>query len=182
MRLFVGIPVSGELKEKIRVIQKELEETGADLKLVEEENLHFTVKFLGEVEEEKVEIVKNSLRNVVEQFKSFAAGIGGVGFFPNEDYIRAIWLGVKGGEEKFLELLKGVHSSLEQIKEERRKPEAHLTIARMRNAKKKDLLKEKCKKVDSEVGEMEIKELVLYSSELTKKGPKYEVVDRFELK
>ena len=64
MRVFVGIPVAEEVKEQILKFQKELLKSGADVKLVEPQNLHFTLKFLGEASYTNVEKIKSQLKEI----------------------------------------------------------------------------------------------------------------------
>lgn len=181
MRCFVAVAVPEELKNKMLKIQDKLEQAGADLKLVEKENLHFTVKFLGEISDKEIEEVKTFLSDLEEN--SFGISIKGAGVFPNEDYIKTIWLGIEENKEKLLRLIEKINQGLDEIREEKRKPEAHLTLARVKSAKNKEKLKMLVKELkDVEIGKMEVGSLKLMASELTPEGPKYRVLAEFKLK
>ena len=178
-RLFVGVPVSDEIKERIKPLFDELNEIGADLNLVSLENLHFTIKFLGDVNEEKTEEIKDKLSEVVKIF--FTVKLKQVGTFPSLQRINVIWIGTDSQE--LVSLMKEVDEKLDYIKKNDFEQEvAHLTIARVKSGKNKLELQEFVKKFEQEeFGEMIINKMILYESELTPAGPKYKVVKEFYL-
>ncbi|MBU0470550.1 MAG: RNA 2',3'-cyclic phosphodiesterase [Nanoarchaeota archaeon] len=180
-RLFVSVPVSEKIKEKIALLIDELKKTGADFNFVSLENLHFTVKFLGDVEESKLEEIKNKLRAALTDFKKFKIELKEVGVFPSLERITVIWIGVEGNE--FVSLIKKVVLSLDYIrKEEHENIIPHLTIARVKSGRNKDQLQESLKTFKEEVyGTMEIKEIDLCESKLTSKGPVYTVLEKFSI-
>jgi len=181
MRCFIAIAVPEELKEKILEVQNKLKQAGANLKLVERENLHFTVKFLGEIEENQIKEVKEFLASLEE--KSFEISIKGLGVFPTEDYIKVVWLGVEKNQDVFLNLIKKINKNLDKIRKEKKELNTHLTIARVRSAKNKNELKAAVQDLkETEIGEMQVNSLKLISSELTPEGPKYTELAEFELK
>ncbi len=92
MRCFVAVDIDENLKDKIINIQKELATLG-NMKLVEKQNLHFTLKFLGEINERTIKEVMNKLESIAKQTQSFTINIQGMGAFPSLDYIRVVWIG-----------------------------------------------------------------------------------------
>ena len=95
-RLFVGIPVSAEIREKTTLLLKELQHTGAELKLASPENLHITLHFLGKMEKGKISLVEQFLSSVT--LKSFSAKIRGIDAFPNVANMKVIWAGLESKE------------------------------------------------------------------------------------
>ncbi|RLG46843.1 MAG: RNA 2',3'-cyclic phosphodiesterase, partial [Thermoproteota archaeon] len=84
LRLFVAVDVQGEEERaKIREIQQKISSCGADVKLVEPENLHVTLKFLGRTDPGRVEVVAETLERAVSGFEPFTAELRGVGAFPS---------------------------------------------------------------------------------------------------
>lgn len=97
MRLFVGIPIPSEIKKEIIVLQKGLQSSGADLSVVSENNLHFTLKFLGEIDEKNgknieesrktigkiIEEIELILKKISKKYKPFNVHLHGVGSFPS---------------------------------------------------------------------------------------------------
>lgn len=173
MRLFIAVEIDNAIKEKILKAQNELPKE--NIRLVEEKNLHITLKFLGEVEEKKVEIIKKLLSNI--EFKKFNIKIVGAGAFPNKNYARVIWIGCKS--EDLNKLATEINEKLSVLfsKEDFK---AHLTIAR---AKGKVSLKEFFEKYENiDFGEMEVNKFILFRSTLNKNGPIYEKIAEFGLR
>lgn len=179
MRCFIAVAVPNRIKSKIKEIQEEIKATGANLRLVNFENLHLTIKFLGEIDEHQIEEVKTFLETLDN--KPFEVSVKGLGAFPNENYIRVIWLGLDKNEENFLELMQKADNNLKHIRDEKRKPAAHLTLARvtMPNEKLKSLIK---KLKDVEIGRISVKSIKLMRSKLSPKGAEYSILDEFQLK
>jgi len=176
MRAFLGISIPDELKPRIEAIQDRFSDF--DVKFVERENLHFNLKFFGEISIEDVEKVKKVVEDVCKQFQSFEIKISGVGAFPNKSYVRVIWLGVKDGYQTLASLAEAIENALESFgfrTEEKFVP--HLTLGRVRSGRNKNemliLLKEL---EDIEVGKMRINEIILFQSKLSTNGPIYEEV------
>lgn len=173
-RLFVAVELPDELRSRVHSLAGELTEDG--VKPVEEHNIHLTLKFLGDVPEEKVAEVKERLEGV--KFKSFGCRVAGVGVFPSLDYIRVVWAGLECGE--MLKLAAEVEKALSGIgKREDRPFSSHVTIARVkRKIDVKDFLE---KHGGEDFGEFKVSEFVLMQSELGRNGPKYTPLKRFTL-
>ena len=82
MRLFVGVPIPDGIRTKLVDLQKDLEKGGADLKLVESANFHFTAKFLGDVSEGKLGLIKRILSEIAQKHTAFRVHVKGIGVFP----------------------------------------------------------------------------------------------------
>lgn len=177
MRLFVAVDVSDEIREQVMPVIRLLEKYRG-IKAVEPENLHITLKFLGEVDEIKAEKVKERLSEV--KFKPFTISFSGTGFFPNENYMRVIWIGVKGYEIR--NLAHEVEKSLKGLGFKKDKEfVAHLTVGRVKRITPEERIKllEELKKLSGEFGSMTVTEFRLKKSTLTPKGPIYEDVAVF---
>ena len=109
MRAFIAIDIPEEMQEKIREIQEGLREfvTGS----FQKGNFHLTLKFLGEIKEAKKAIkAMESLKDT----RKFAVHFSGLGAFPNENYIRVIWIGVSKGSRELEEISRSLNESLGQ--------------------------------------------------------------------
>lgn len=171
MRCFIAIDIDKKLANKVVEIQKQLIDMDIDVKLVEPENLHFTVKFLGDVNENGLEDVKKSLEKSLEGEDKFRININSIGYFGNPSYVRTLWLGVNEGEDELVKLMKKVN---DYVKLGERNFSPHLTIGRIKSGKNREFLMkfiDESKHVN--VGEMYVKEVILKSSILAKKGPMY---------
>ena len=170
MRLFIAFDVSKEAKEHILAVQKQL--TGAKLTLTK--SFHLTLKFLGEVTPAKTEEIKNKLKTV--QFKPFTARLKGTGVFPNENFIRVVWLGIEPSDA-ICELQKKIEEALGGEKEKDFKP--HITLARVKSSDQQ--FADKIKKLKIEPVSFEVKEFKLIESKLETEGPVYTDVEKYEL-
>ncbi len=184
MRLFIAVPVPEELKEKILGMQNRIKLAGIDAKLVEKENLHFTIKFLGETPEEKIQEIKNALEKACANFSSFDIGIAGIGAFPNRNYARVVWVSVREGLQGFENLIKIIDKNLSVLgfkKENEYAP--HLTIARIRSGRNLPKLQKMLEESEkTAIGKMRVEEVKLMKSSLTKNGPIYEELCGVKLK
>ncbi|MEM2909174.1 MAG: RNA 2',3'-cyclic phosphodiesterase [Candidatus Bilamarchaeaceae archaeon] len=171
-RLFVAVELPQELRANIHEFARQIEQDG--VKLVEEENLHITLRFIGEVPEETVSDIASRLEKI--KFKEFECSIKGVGVFPSPSYIRVVWVGIEC--EQLMQLADSVIAALKGIgKEEERKFSAHLTIARVK--KKIDLGEFLRKNKEKEFGKFNVSSFILFESKLTPKGPVYTELKRF---
>lgn len=182
MRVFIGVPVSEEIKEKIKPLIESLKATGADLNLVSLKNLHFTVKFLGEVSSaNEVEEIKDKLSKI--HFKKFDLKLETVGVFPSLERMNVVWIGIKSGSNELVGLMKKVNGELYYIRKNEHEEIPHLTIARVKTGKNKEKLQEFIKSAEhGKFGSMTVDKLILYKSDLTPEGPVYSELSVFNLR
>jgi len=181
MRTFVAIDFSPQIRGKIGEIIEYFKTQTPDyaLKWVEPQNLHMTIKFLGEVSEGHLRTIKDVLSDTLEGRSAFEIEVTGMGMYPSGQKPRVIWLGVEGSET-----LKDIHKSLDQalqkasIPPDKRGLSPHLTIARVRRNVETLIVQDIGKtlsqfKIDS-LGKCTIDRIVLYKSTLTPSGPIYD--------
>ncbi len=178
MRTFIAIELPEDIRNALAQIQSHLKYSDADVKWVEKENIHLTLKFLGEIEEKKCEQVKAALDEVAQSTKAFEISLKNVGAFPKIDFQRVIWAGLDKGAKESTELAKKVDVALVKLgfQEETRPFAAHLTIGRVRSPKNKEALKEKIQSLSfqpSAISHQLISSVILFQSKLTPTGPVY---------
>ena len=182
MRAFVAIDLPDRVIGSLAAFQTELSATGADLKLVERENLHFTVKFLGEIDDPQSTEVRSRLGRL--RLHGATVEVRGVGAFPTPRQPRVVWAGVaREGEEPVEAIAREVIGALEGIGERDDRPfQAHITLARVRSfGHTRELGEFLAKHSDRPFGEAALSELKLKSSSLTPHGPIYSDVGVFRL-
>jgi len=179
MRLFLAINLPDELKKGISQRGRDLSKFGK-FKLVEEENIHLTLKFLGEVEEKNVSEIVNTLKQI--NLEKFKIGIRGVGVFPNPNFIKVVWVGVEEGSNEVIEIQKKIDDALKKLGFPKdKKFHHHATIARAKFVKdKKGLLDFLEKNKAREFGSFETSSFDLMESKLSREGPEYRVVEIFQ--
>jgi len=175
MRLFIAISVPDNVKEHFIFLQKQIT-VEAKINFVKE--FHLTLKFLGDVEESKLEDIKKQLSNV--SFESFTAKLNCTGVFPNEKLIRVLWVGIEPAD-KITEIQKKVEASLEGFEPDKRF-HPHITLARVKFVKDRKALAEQFNSLSLEPLEFPVESIKLIKSTLTKEGPIYEEVASFPTK
>ena len=182
LRAFLAIDVDEDLKAKMYKIIKEFKQIDANIKYVDLENLHLTLKFFGDIDTEGIDLLSSKIAGVVSGFDKFSIKIKGCGAFPNTKRIKVIWFGIDEDE-----IIKKLHDELDKefVKlgfDKDKKFSSHLTIGRMRNAKGKDKVKSTIEEFgEVEIGEMTVERIILKKSTLTPQGPIYEDLEIFEL-
>lgn len=175
MRIFIAIPLKEELKDKVLQVQDRLDFSGSDIKFVEKENLHFSIKFLGEASQEQVEKIKFLLQAVCNNFECFDINIAGIGAFPSRSYARVVWLGVKEGSQQLSALMEATDLPIAELGFDKEKSYVpHLTLGRVRSGCNKHELLTLLREMETEeIGKMKVEELKLYESLLQRAGPVY---------
>ncbi|MCX8153112.1 MAG: RNA 2',3'-cyclic phosphodiesterase [Candidatus Bathyarchaeota archaeon] len=175
VRSFIAFDVeSSTVLNRISSVQNRLLQTGADLKLVEPQNIHITLRFLGNLPFSMIEKVFEEMKHV--KFTPFTMQLKGIGAFPDLRYPRVIWIGITEGADQ----LKAIVSQLEpRMRRLGFAPDSkgfspHLTIARVRSGKNKvQLANFIVENANYEFGAVSAERLRLKKSDLTPKGPIY---------
>ena len=181
IRSFIAFDLENEqVLNRLTQAQKLVLETGADLKHVAPQNIHVTIRFLGDITPGMVEKVYDAMKNV--KFTPFTIQIRGLGVFPSLNFPRVVWAGMTDGVEQ----LRSIFNQLEpQIRALGFQPDAygfspHLTIARVRTGiNKKHLADFVTKKGDFEFGTIQANCLRLKRSQLSPKGPTYSTTKEY---
>ena len=175
MRCFIAVDIGPQIRPAVEKLQAELR--CLDIKLVESENLHFTMKFLGEADEVIVNKVKTILNGVASRHKPFSVTLKGVGAFPSEKFVRVVWIGAA----QLSDLQNEVNETLSSLFK-KEKPAPHLTIARVRSQKHLTEIIDFIKAhKNEEISTIHVSELKLKKSILTLEGPVYEDLAVFKL-
>jgi len=176
MRAFIAVEIDSLAKQKISDLVSCLKKTGSDAKWITEDQMHLTLKFLGNIGEDKAQKISETLSVILHSFKSFKIGFSTIGAFPNLNHPRVIWLGIDKGRES-LKILNGkIEAGLEKsgFVRENREFNPHLTLARIRSSKNiSNLIKLIGEKNLTPADEILIDKLTLFQSTLSPKGAVY---------
>lgn len=176
IRAFVAIELSEGVKKELAALQRELKAAGSDVKWVKTDNVHLTLKFLGNIDEDQLEEVKAALDKVGSNNKAFTINLFKVGCFPKLGFPRVVWLGIDKGcgeTEAIADELEGELAKA-GFEKEKRSFSAHLTLGRVRSPKGRNKLVEKIKALDFKPSaETEVTKLTLFKSTLTPQGSIY---------
>ena len=175
-RIFIAFDVSDEARDYLFNLQKELSKF-VKAKWVEKKNIHLTLKFLGEIDDEKLEKLKKELSKI--KFKRFDVVLDELGVFPDENFTRVIWVGLKG--EGIFNLQKKIDEELLELFSQDQKFTSHITLGRVKAVKDKEKLKEFFSKIKIDEIKFTVDNFKLYRSELSKDGPKYYLLEEYKL-
>lgn len=182
-RLFIGVELSTQTKLLLNNIALDLSNNFRDLKLVQQDNLHLTLKFLGDTQESKLVAIISTLREVAKIFRKFSFTLDAPGCFPKANNATVFWIGVRHGFSELSELAKEIDIALGNIgfHEENKPFKPHITIARM---KKPTAIHNAFNEIDiSEVHGrvVNVTALTIFKSTLSAKGAIYEVIEKISL-
>ncbi len=175
VRCFIGIMIPEGLKDGIESLQKKIVGTGAQCKLVERENLHLSLSFLGDVED--LEGISEKTKMAVTGMKRFSVDVKGIMFIPNEKFIRVIALDTHDNTGELERLRLNVRKIVggDSYK-------AHATLCRVKNIPdKKQFLELIAPLMGYDAGSFDVNSIQLIKSELSSEGPVYTVVEDFPL-
>lgn len=183
MRCFIAIPLTGDITQGLSKIQSQLKETGADVGWIKSDNIHLTLKFLGDVEETKVKIICQKLKEVVNKSACFESGIEKLGTFPSISNPRVVWIGMSKNEDKIIKLQQRIEEILEPLgfEKELRPFHPHLTLGRVKSKKNINQLIEKLKSLPVPPFEpIIVDRIILFQSILKPTGAEYTALDEFK--
>lgn len=175
IRCFIAVNIPDEIKKSVSAMTAELRSSGADVKWPAIENLHITLKFLGNTDDSAIPKIKGALDDLAKRHESFNAGLKGAGAFPNIKHPRVVWIGVMDGE-KLSALAGDVESSMAVLgyAPETRGFSPHLTIGRTRSMRGIAALQKEINAIkDAAFGEFRVDRIALMKSELSPSGAKY---------
>jgi 2'-5' RNA ligase len=183
MRTFIAIELPERIKRRIEDLQAPLKKTNAFVSWVKPTNIHVTLKFLGEVPEEKINEVFLATGKALEGAKKFTMSLKGTGAFPDFRRPRVIWIGAGIGEKELTFLAERIEAEMEEIgfPKEQRKFSAHFTIGRVKSPKNIEKLMELVKSSDFQTDDIEVSEVVVMKSQLHPAGAIYTPLKKIPL-
>jgi len=188
MRAFIAIELPKEIKNTLSQLQDRLETSKADVKWVEPQNIHLTLKFLGEIDEKKLEKITQASEEIAKSTAAFHVHIWSIGAFPRINFPRIIWVGIDKGEQEIKDLAQQLEVKISEtgIPKEGRPFSSHITIGRARsNLNRQDLvqnLSNLINELKEGAPEFLVSKIIIFKSTLTSKGPIYEAVKEVSLK
>jgi 2'-5' RNA ligase len=176
IRSFLAIELPKTILKKIGEIQEDLRLSRADVKWMNPENIHLTLKFFGNIDESRIDPIVKSIQGPIQTTSSFSVKVRGMGAFPHLKNPRVIWIGLVDGKEILVDLQKQLEKELEGIgfEREERSFHPHLTLGRVKSAKGRDELVGRIEKYsEGEFGDFQVEKVILFKSDLRPTGPIY---------
>lgn len=175
LRLFIAIDIPEQIKEEISDLIEILKKYDADVKWIQPDNLHLTLKFLGETSDTLPEKIRESLLPIVSSYEPFFISIRSTGVFPHEKHPRVLWIGIVDSDR--LQSLKGdIDQKLSSVgfPMDDKNFHPHLTLGRVRSNKGMlSLMKDFRMFHEKFFGDCIVDRIKLMKSDLKPKGPVY---------
>ena len=176
IRCFVAVEIPEPIQELLKSVQTDLQShIRKGISWTKPGNFHLTLKFLGDVRPEKIDVVSEVIQRVADRHSPFSIEFGGIGAFPNLARPRVVWVGVKDGASIVSHLAKTVNLELAHLgfpTDNRFHP--HLTLARLRTVINLEFLKNILRKYNTiNDAAMSVNEITLMQSQLHPSGAVY---------
>ncbi|OGP92783.1 MAG: 2'-5' RNA ligase [Deltaproteobacteria bacterium RBG_16_54_18] len=175
-RLFFAVELSQEIQAGVRRIQQGLKERAPGVRWVRPEGIHLTLRFLGEVAPERIEDIWSRVARGVQTIDSFTFGVRGCGGFPIAKKPRVIWIGIQDPSGSLKAMQAKVETGVVEFgfPREERGYNPHLTLGRLHPGKGQGMIAQAIEATRAaDLGEMEVREVCLFRSQLKPTGAEY---------
>jgi RNA 2',3'-cyclic 3'-phosphodiesterase len=183
LRLFFGLTLTDEVRLTVVALQQRLRNGGARVKWVEPENLHFTLRFLGEMPALMVRDLKATAKPLAAEMQPWSLTLQGLEAFPSVHAPQTIYAEVTEGAAPLTRLARKLNRALEEValvEPDRRPFVAHCTLGRVKQAQGlAGLVAALEAEADASLGAMTCLGFSLLSSQLTERGPVYTEIASF---
>ncbi len=184
-RTFIAIAITKEMQQYAKQAIGLLRPLTDNIQWVSPENLHWTLQFLGKVDDTDLHAICRCLSEVAAEQAMFSLTARGIGAFPSIDQPRLLWLGAKQGGNQLIELQDRIEAGMADLgfQPERRGFVPHLTLGRIGRGKHggTPLAERLAKMADFKGGTTAVDRVTLFASELGRDGPSYHVISRAPL-
>lgn len=184
IRSFIAFELPAAVISLLDNVQQELKAFRLKARWVRPQNIHLTLKFLGNIDPADIEDIGCAMADAAGDCAPFTLTVGGIGFFPGHKRPRVIWVGLGGATEVLLDLQHNLADRLAIIgfPKEKRPFKAHLTLGRIRQAVNPNILGRAIQDY-SDLGILKFSadRMILFKSELKPSGAVYSQLKQVEL-
>ena len=184
-RVFCAVELPDDVRERLREHIQQLRAAVPDAAAswTRVENIHLTLQFFGNVDVGRIPVISDAASRAVEKFSPLQIGVGTTGVFPKPTRAQVLWIGVNDSSGELSSLQRQLENECAKtgFEKEGRAYRPHLTIARLRKPEGARQLAEAHLQMKFEPIDIELRELVVFRSELSSKGSRYTAISRHEL-
>jgi 2'-5' RNA ligase len=189
MRIFLAIELPAEIRRKVKNVQDMIQDSSTsslkEVKWVEENNIHLTLKFLGELIPKQIESLIQGAKEAVQSSIPFSLSLKNLGAFPGWSRASVVWVGVETGREEVIRIYKRLEETLSslQFEKEGRPYSPHVTIGRIKRRRDKGNRQYDLEKPNSDFSTeaFHVEKVSVMKSTLTPTGPIYERIESIPL-
>lgn len=184
MRAFLAIALPDEVRSALGGLKDQLAASGADVKWVDTEQLHLTLKFLGDITEPQRVLIASCMAEIGGRCAPYSMTLHAVGAFPSMTSPRVVWVDIREGRaqmERLAQLVEHGAATLGWARDTRPFA-AHITLGRVRSSRRRQMLSVRLRQpIWQPPGMWRVESLRLYQSVLGAAGPRYTVLEEFPL-
>ncbi len=182
MRCFIGVPLK-DWEEKVGEILDTLAKKTIGIRWVKKENIHITLKFLGETPEEKLASLSRVLKDIVPRYSAFYIERGELGAFPSSASPRVIWLGILDTSGNLSRIAQDIEDGLVVYgwEKERRRFHPHITLGRVKGGVNRKWWEKMRERELPDFPPIRVEEVILYQSILSPQGASYKPLEKVKL-
>jgi 2'-5' RNA ligase len=182
-RIFIAIEIDKDLRDILHKYSSNMFLSNDNVKIIPTDNLHITLKFIGNTSEEDINVIRNIIKMSVSGHEAFDYELEDFpGAFPNKSRARIAFISIKNGGDRFRDVYDSLEDSLSGIGigKEQRDFHPHITIAR---AKRPVSIEEASDRpLPSHECPLNASSVTLFESILSRQGARYINIERFGLK
>ncbi len=183
MRLFIATPISPEVEKELARIISALKNAGGPVKWVAPSNIHLTLKFLGDTEENLIPQIKKIIDNVATTYNAVPTTLNTLGAFPTLSRPRVYWVDLKGGDSELGNIASALDNAVHELgfEKENRPFRSHLTLGRVKFPENLQKLNEAVKNIKVNPLPQIFDRIILFNSTLTPRGSIYDKLHEAKL-
>ncbi|MDA8141922.1 MAG: RNA 2',3'-cyclic phosphodiesterase [Desulfobacteraceae bacterium] len=184
IRAFIAIELPSDVIALAGDLQSAMKRDGLALRWVRPQNIHLTLKFLGDIPAEMVPDISTAMQQAGGALQPIALTVQGMGVFPGARNPKVLWIGMDGASQRLLQAVADLEAGLAEIgfEKEKRPFKAHLTLARIKAPVEVRQLLEAIERYGGYAPKsFQASEIVLFQSELKPQGPIYRSLARATL-
>ncbi len=185
LRLFIAVDLPAAVRVRLSRLQEELRASGADVKWVEPENIHLTLKFLGDTPNSRVPDLENILESLAQRRSAIPVNLDKLDGFPSLSAPRVIWVGLRDALGSLKKTAQALEDDLDLrgFPKEHRPFQAHITLGRVRSDRNRLALSQKLREPKNLLppDEFLLDNITLFESRLTLAGAIHSVIRRVAL-
>ena len=185
IRTFIAINLNSEIKNAISKTVEQASRIMPGIKWICDEDLHITLKFLGDVEENRIVEINDAISEALTNLPQFEISLAEIGAFPSSHRANIIWIGIDSGKDVLINLVGSIDNCLRKLgfMPENKLFSAHITIGRVKDPSKHRIIEEAFSSLEVNLPCSQMVESIdIMRSKLTSTGSIYSVIKKIILK
>jgi 2'-5' RNA ligase len=185
MRTFAAVDISEPVRRALAGLLQGFRKIDPDIKWVDPPNMHITVFFFGETDDDALQKVREAICEAAARVFVFTIRLEGLGGFPSLVSPRVLWAGIRDEEGGLKRISEGIRDRVNasdlRVNSNDREYSPHLTLGRVKRRPSPGILESFRDRSGERFGSFQVSRVVLYSSTLTRQGAVYGVIDEYPL-